>query len=134
MPSPISIASLAPVSENPALVGLSEPSISEAGLSEVSPNEAGLSGINYYTLYIIKFDSLIWIILIIYLLLFQVSLHRWSGKGEVYRKTSRESVGDVSTRDSISRLRYQPATPDPLGNGVSHDRSSWASYAIAMPL
>ena len=74
MPSPISIASPAPVLEGPAL----------ADPSESSTSEAGLSDINYYTLYIIKFDSLIWIILTIYLLLFQVSLHRWSGEGKVH--------------------------------------------------
>ena len=67
MPSSISIATLAPLLEGPALVGP----------NELGPSEVGLSGINYYTLYIIKIDSFIWIILMIYLLLFQVSLHRW---------------------------------------------------------
>ena len=75
MPSPIFIASPTPVSEGPALAGLSEPTTSELGPSEAGPSEAGPSDINHYTLYIIKFDSFIWIILMIYLLLFQVSLH-----------------------------------------------------------
>ena len=73
----ISIVTPIPSSEGPALVGPSEPSVSEVDPSEVGPSEAGPSGINHYTLYIIKFDSFICIILMIYLLLFQVSPHRW---------------------------------------------------------
>ena len=61
-PPSISITASTSLSEGPTLAG---------------PSEAGLSGINYYTLYIMKFDSFIWIILIIYLLLFQMSPHRW---------------------------------------------------------
>ena len=83
VPSLIFVASPTPVSEGPALAGPNEPGTSEADLNKVGPID-----INYYTLYIIKFDSFVWIILTIYLLLFQVSLHRWSGEGEVHRRTS----------------------------------------------
>ena len=117
-PPPISIAAPASLSEGPAPAG---------------PNEAGSSGINCYTLYIIKFDSFIWIILMIYLLLFQVSPHRWWDEGEVHRRTSFWSIGDASTWDSISGSRYWPATPDLLEDGMTHDRLSWASYAAVMP-
>ena len=65
-PPPIFVTTPASLSEDPAPVGP----------SEADPSEVGSSGINYYTLYIIKFDSFIWIILMIYLLLFQVSPHR----------------------------------------------------------
>ena len=59
-PPSIFVAASAPLLEGPAPAGPSEPSFSEVGPG----------GINYYTLYIIKIDSFIWIILMIYLLLF----------------------------------------------------------------
>ena len=59
MPSPISIVASTLLSEGPALAGPDE-----VGLSEAGPSNVGSSGINYYTLYIIKFNSFIWIILI----------------------------------------------------------------------
>ena len=48
-PPPISVAAPAPLSKGPT----------PTGLSESGPSETGSNGINYYTLYIIKFDSFI---------------------------------------------------------------------------
>ena len=67
MPSSISMVSPAPMSEGPTLTGPSEPTMTELGPSEAGSSEAGPSGINYYTLYIMKFDSFVWIIPMIYL-------------------------------------------------------------------
>ena len=54
----------------PPSISIATPVSLSEGPTPTDPSELGPSGINYYTLYIIKFDSFIWIILMIYLLLF----------------------------------------------------------------